>query len=270
MGRWGKKEQGARAGRLTANGLSIAAGTHLPPVRVVALGLPLRSGYCGASPHQGPAPAPTPWTHPAHSPRRALFDEYDSLCDVQQQQHQHQLGADAADHTPMAHAAAACSAAADSPTPDGPLPARKLALAGRVVRLLSTHASAEERSLYPLARAVLPYGRELYDKSLVDDQVGGWGPRMEAGGSKGLAAGWSYDGRHGFGGSRGVAYGKGDTPWQLVSSRKWYRTGYWSTANVGYSSNSHNYASCPTTSRITGTLPLCPVRRLPRSCCSTC
>ncbi len=60
------------------------------------------------------------------------------------------------------------------------------------MRLLSTHASAEERSLYPLARAVLPYGRELYDKSLVDDQVtGGWGGGGGGRGSKGLSAGWS-------------------------------------------------------------------------------
>lgn len=142
--------------------------------------LHLHTGPTCTCTQQRPGPPPAP------VPRRALFDEYDSLCEPHHERHdQQQLGDAAADHTSTTHTTAAiANTAAIAATPDGSLHARKLALAGRVVRLLSAHASAEERSLYPLARSVLPYGKELYDKSLVDDQVGG-----RAGGGWGWAVG---------------------------------------------------------------------------------
>ncbi|KXZ44565.1 hypothetical protein GPECTOR_65g183 [Gonium pectorale] len=76
-----------------------------------------------------------------------------------QLQQQQQSEATAAEAAGLTHGAA-CAAAA-----------HKRGLAARIVRELSMHASAEERTLYPLAYEVLPYGKAMYDKSLADDEV---------------------------------------------------------------------------------------------------
>lgn len=141
------------------------------------------------------------------------------------QLHQRQLGAPAADHVPASithpatrsHCIRTHPATAAPPRPpplrrtalDGSSSGRKLGcpgLAGWMVRLLSTHASAEERSLYPLARAVGPVR-------------GGWredGRRM---GSEGCGAAGGQGGLCGWWGRAALGLQQGSGPLVLSVAR---------------------------------------------------